>query len=219
MPSTFGTDAGKTALEASYERLLATAEGLSHMSPSMRERLDGEAIMHLAAMPLWKRAGVVLLHPTEPGGVSMRRVAELALKGGKRLGVAVLAGEPGEESTAEQTVDFIEVHSADEVDEPPAGHAALAATRAEGDTMGFTAHELLESLCLVPGLVFDAQGHRVQRDGDAYDRFLRFYPGHKLALVHSLQVSSNPLPVEAGEIALDYVVSDGAVWRCRRLGC
>ena len=75
--------------------------------------------------------------------------------------------------------------------------------------------DLLGSVCLVPGLVFDSAGHRIGYGGGYYDRFLQFYPGDKIALARSTQVSSNPLPTESCDVPVDFIVTDSCVWNCR----
>ena len=51
--------------------------------------------------------------------------------------------------------------------------------------------------------------------GGYYDRFLQFYPGDKIALARSTQVSSNPLPAESCDVPVDFIVTDSGVWHCR----
>lgn len=220
MASSYGTDAGITALEASYRRL-APLLNPARLSTRHKTRLDGEAIAHLKALRLWQRARVVLIHPSETNGVDMARVAQEAFAAKKRVGlsvVAVMADVLDTCGSAAPSVDFVEIFSADEVDQASDGQVpAVQEGRrcSEGDTSGFACKDLLESVCLVPGLVFDGEGHRIAEDDGAWDRFLAYYPGHKVALVHALQVSSNPLPVESGGVKVDYVVSDGCAWKCR----
>ncbi len=204
MPSSLGTDAGITALEASYRRL-APMLSPSRLSPRHKERLDDEAILHLTTMEIWSRAKVVLLHATEENGVDMKRVAQKAFDANKRVGLAV-SGSDG--------LDFVEIYGADGFESATVPEAN--ANAAEGDTTGFACDELIESLCLVPGLVFDGEGRRIASDASVWDRFLAFYPGNKVALAHALQISNNPLPVGDGNVRMDFVVSDGCVWRCRR---
>ncbi|SDC37696.1 5-formyltetrahydrofolate cyclo-ligase, partial [Parafannyhessea umbonata] len=72
------------------------------------------------------------------------------------------------------------------------------------------------SVCLVPGLVFDAEGHRIGYGAGYYDNFLAGYAGTKVGLARGIQISSNPLPHDDHDVAVDVIVSDGAIWRCRR---
>ena len=50
-----------------------------------------------------------------------------------------------------------------------------------------------------------------------YDEFLPYYPGDKVGLIRSVQVSSNPLPREEHDIPVDVLVTEGSIWYCRKL--
>ena len=211
MSSSYGTDASKTALEARYNAVMPAL-------PTSFAQAGGagakDALETLKSTELWARANVVLLPARGCDAVDMTRVASEALVAGKRVGLAVLAGEFGG-SDEDATVDFIEVMNLDEVATPPTNRVpSQSYGRSEGDTITFACDELLDSICVVPGLVFDARGYRVGSDKGAYDRFLAFYPGHKIALVSSMQIGNNPLPRAAGEVPVDYLMSEVGVWRC-----
>ena len=75
--------------------------------------------------------------------------------------------------------------------------------------------QLVGSVCLVPGLVFDGAGHRGGYGGGYYDRFLAFYPGDKIGLARTGMISSNPLPVEKGDVPVDFIATEFGVWSCR----
>ena len=50
-----------------------------------------------------------------------------------------------------------------------------------------------------------------------YDEFLAFYPGDKVGIVRSVQVSSNSLPHDDHDIPVDVLVTEGSIWQCRRI--
>lgn len=198
MASSNGADASKTALEASYLRALPT--------PVISSTTDNESALELLSkLDLWTRAQVVLLPVGDQGGISMTALAKRAFAAGKRVGLCL---------DCNGVADCIEIFSEAELDVTERTIPEASSCRAEGDTLDFNCSELVESLCIVPGLVFDGQGYRVGEDDDKLDGFLAFYPGHKLALVRSMQVSSNPLPHEGKAIAVDYLITENAVWRC-----
>ena len=76
--------------------------------------------------------------------------------------------------------------------------------------------DLEDSICLVPGLVFDAEGYRIGYGAGYYDNYLANYPGLKVGLVRALRISSNPLPHDDHDVPMDVLVSDGSVWVCDR---
>lgn len=62
------------------------------------------------------------------------------------------------------------------------------------------------ALVLVPGLAFDAQGHRCGYGGGFYDRFLAEHPTHPaLALCYGFQMLAH-IKTEAHDICVDHVL-------------
>ena len=63
-----------------------------------------------------------------------------------------------------------------------------------------------EALVLVPGLAFDAQGHRIGYGGGYYDRWLADHPGHPtVALLYEFQMVDK-LEAEEHDIAVDQLL-------------
>ena len=62
------------------------------------------------------------------------------------------------------------------------------------------------ALVLMPGLAFDAEGHRIGYGGGFYDKYLSAEPGHPtLALCYEFQMLPH-LETEAHDIPVDYVI-------------
>lgn len=199
MASSCGEDASKSALRESY---LAVRKGLS---PRFRMRLDGSIASNLRALPEYRRDTWLLAYVPFEDEIPTRKIVERAWADGKR--VALPRCVPGPTS-----LQFVEVSTLDGlragargVLEPAADEAAV-----------LTSEALADSVCLVPGLVFDAEGHRIGYGAGYYDNFLARYAGTKAGLARGMQISSNPLPHDDHDVAVDVIVSDGAIWRCRR---
>jgi 5-formyltetrahydrofolate cyclo-ligase len=66
------------------------------------------------------------------------------------------------------------------------------------------------SLVVVPGLAFDAAGHRVGYGAGYYDRFLPSVPGHvlRVAVGFDLQIVDEGVPHGAGDQPVDAVVTE-----------
>ena len=69
-------------------------------------------------------------------------------------------------------------------------------------------------LCLIPGLAFDLEGHRIGFGAGYYDRFLPLLkPGTpKMALAFDFQISPKPLPHEAHDVKLDFICTEKKVY-------
>lgn len=194
MASSCGQDAGKTAVRARY--LIARRAS----SARLRSAQDALVLGRLLALDVYREAPLLLTYVSVGSEVDTRALIAQALADGKR--VAVPRVVPGERRLA-----FCEVASPGElvpglrgIPEPPASARALSPLAMAG------------SVCVVPGLVFDAEGFRMGYGGGYYDAFLALYPGYKVGLARSWQVSGNPLPREAHDVPLDVVVTDAATF-------
>lgn len=128
------------------------------------------------------------------------------LLSGKRLALPYL-------DTRSSKMSFYEVTSLSDISR---GSRGLA--RPPYDNQGpLTNLDFVGSLCLVPGVTFDGEGYRVGYGAGYYDEFLAFYPGNKVGLVRSMQLTPYPLPRTEHDIAVDVLVSEGSIWHCRPL--
>ena len=199
MTSSYEENASKSALRSSYLELCRNfPEGLA-------AGVDRAVVRMLGMVREYREAGLVLAYVPFHEEMDTRPVIERALAQGKRVALPYL--QPRTSS-----LSFFEVASADGVElasrgmrVPPVGERPLEVG------------EMVGSVCLVPGLVFDGEGYRVGYGAGYYDEFLAFYPGEKIGLVRSMQVSSNPLPHDEHDVPVDVLVTEGSVWRCRRL--
>lgn len=198
LASSYGTDADKSSLRSNY---LAARRGVP-----ARTRVQSDASIEsaLRAFPLFAEAPLVLSYVSCGAEVGTHSLIERLLAEGR--GVAV----PRVDLSA-HVMAFHEISSLDElapgamrIPEPPADAPLLSEPA-----------QLVGSVCLVPGLVFDGAGHRVGYGGGYYDRFLAFYPGNKIGLARTTMLSSNPLPTDAHDVAVDFIATEGVVWSCR----
>lgn len=196
MASSQGTDADKSSLRSNY---LAARAGIPVAS---RRRSDDAIRTRLLSLPVVREATVVLTYVSVCAEVDTRVLIEELLDAGRA--VAVPLTDP-----AAHTMSFRRIASLDElcpgaygIPEPSDAAPALAI------------REMVGSVCLVPGLVFDGVGHRVGYGGGYYDRFLPFYPGWKVAPARTTQLSSNTLPTAAHDVPVDFIVTEATSWRC-----
>lgn len=197
MASSYGTDADKSSLRAGY---LSARRAIPAAS---RASSDAAIRRSLAGFALFSAAPLVLTYVSRGPEVDTRVIVRGLLSAGRR--VAVPRCDP-----SAHALDFCEIASLDELSrgfrgilEPPAEARALSTP------------ELVGSVCLVPGLVFDGDGRRVGYGGGYYDRFLAFYPGDKIGLARTTQLSSNPLPRGDLDVPVDFIATEAGVWSCR----
>ena len=198
MASSYGTDADKSSLRSNY----LTAR--RRIDPATKAALDVRIRGRLEGFEIYADAELVLAYVSYGNEVDTRFVIESALATGKRVAVPRV-------SPHKHKMDFFVISDMGDLTEGFKG--ILEPKRGLSSPLG--TEDLLGSVCLVPGLVFDSAGHRIGYGGGYYDRFLQFYPGDKIALARSMQVSSNPLPTESCDVPVDFIVTDSCVWNCR----
>lgn len=198
MASSCGTDADKSSLRSNY---LAARRRIDNATKAV---LDARILERLETFEIYREAPLVLAYVSYNNEVDTHSVIESAFKSGKRVAVPRV-------SARKKSMAFFEIKSLDDLAE---GYKGILEPR-EGLGAPMGTKDLCGSVCLVPGLVFDAQGHRIGYGGGYYDRFLQFYPGDKIALARGSQMSSNPLPAEPCDVPVDFIVSDLGIWSCR----
>ncbi|MDO4806180.1 MAG: 5-formyltetrahydrofolate cyclo-ligase [Coriobacteriales bacterium] len=200
MASSHGTDASKASLRNGYLSLCES------MPKEFSQRIDADVRKMFAMLDLYKESSLVLGYLSIHEEIDVLPILREALAAGKRVALPYL-------NPKTNALVFYEVDSLDHV---IAGSRGLSCPPAQ-DADPLCQKDFFGSLCLVPGLVFDGEGNRVGYGAGYYDAFLAYYPGDKVGLVRSVQVSSNPLPHEQGDIAVDVLVTEGSIWRCRKI--
>lgn len=71
------------------------------------------------------------------------------------------------------------------------------------------------SPCLVPGIAFDANGHRIGYGGGYFDRFLARHTGAKIGLAYEMQIAAD-LPHRAHDVPMDCIVTEERIYSVTR---
>ena len=200
MASSSGSDASKSSLRHSYLSLCKS------MPKDFSSRIDVSVRGMLSFLDCYRDADLILGYLPMHEEIDTLPLLENALREGKRVALPFFDAK-------EIKMYFYEIHSLDEITRGSRGLARPPRLRAvpleETDFFG--------SACFVPGLVFDGEGYRVGYGAGYYDEFLAFYPGNKIGITRSVQVSSNPLPHNDHDIPVDVLVTEGTIWRCRKI--
>lgn len=200
MASSYGSDASKSSLRSGYLSLC------KNMPKDFSTRVDTTIRAMFNNLDLYKQTDLVLGYLPLHEEIDTMPLLRDALSAGKRVALPVF-------DTKKNTLVFYEVESLDNLKR---GSRGLVCPPSES-AVALGEYDFLGSICLVPGLVFDGEGNRIGYGAGYYDEFLAFYPGHKIGLVRSVQVSSNPLPCGDHDIAVDVLVTEGSIWRCRAI--
>lgn len=157
----------KNAIREEYlERRLA-------MDPDLKSRLDGAICRQAVGMVGYRFADCVLMYSAVKGEIDVSEIALHAFSKGKKVAFPRCCPEKG-------TMDFHIVTSLDDlhpgtfgVPEPDASLPVFDPTSTEN------------SVCYVPGLVFDTNGYRVGYGKGYYDRYLSNFKGSIVGITYS----------------------------------
>lgn len=157
------------------------------------------AVRRLPDVPEFQRARSVLAFVSMAGEVDTHELIRAGLREGRRVCVPWFDRQRREYAT-------VEIRDFDRDLVP--GHYGILEPREK------RTEDRPCEVALVPGLAFDAKGHRLGRGKGYYDKLLAGYRGTKLALTFEVQVVAC-VPVWATDVAMDVVVTDQRVYRCR----
>lgn len=200
MASSYGSDAGKSSVRYNYLNLC------KNMPKDFTTRVDGSVRNMLGFLDYYRDTDLVLGYLPMHEEIDTTPLLRDAMKAGKRIALPLFDAK-------QIKMYFYEIKSFDEVSRGSRGLARPPRPSAKP----LEEKDFLGSVCLVPGLVFDGEGYRIGYGAGYYDEFLAYYPGDKVGLVRSVQVSTNPLPRTDHDIPVDVLVTEGSIWRCRQV--
>lgn len=198
MASSYGTDADKSALRNGY------VAARKRLSVEAAARSDAAIAERLFSFPIFCEAPLVLTYVSLACEIDTHAIIDRVLAEGRCVAVPLVDPRTRE-------LSFYRIEGRHQL---ALGYKGIAEPDPDACAR-LEERELFGSVCLVPGLVFDAQGHRIGYGGGFYDRFLWHYPGDKIALARTMQISSNPLPASRLDVPVDFIVSEHHVWACR----
>lgn len=198
MASSCGTDIDKATLRAHHAKLR------NSLDTPARQDSDAAIAANLFSMDVFNKAPLVLTYVSYRSEVDTRALICALLISGKR--VAVPRCEP-----KTHKMSFFEISGLGDLES--GAHGILEPKASLTDAV--TVPQMVGSVCLVPGLIFDGAGRRIGYGGGYYDRFLAFYPGEKIGLARGSQISGTDLPQGEYDVPLDHIVTENGAWSCR----
>lgn len=176
------------------ERRLAIPE-------AKKKELDRKIVQRIAASAQFQRASAVFLYAPVKGEINLLPLAHLAQKQGKKIAFPRCDTETEEMRFFELLPEKKLITGAYGIPEPPAD-APLCVP----DT---------HTLCVLPALSCDAEGHRLGYGKGYYDKYLQRFDGMTVCAVYG-GLLSRALPFEAHDIPAQYICTEDKFFRARK---
>lgn len=167
------------------------------LSGKWRRNADYSIARRLFESAVFEQCKTVFCYVSRSDEIDTRSIIEGALSLGKTVAVPRTVG-------SERRMEFIQIGGLHEL--KPGNFNILEPTEnveriQQGDN---------HTLCLIPALCTDKNGHRIGYGGGYYDRFLSNFPGESAVLVYSF-LSETQLPVEPYDIPVGWIVTETGI--------
>lgn len=188
----------KQELRARYKAVRTEIE------PRQRTRWDSAILKHLTALTAYQDCTTLLCYVPIPGEIDTVPVMEDAWSRGKQVAVPYCVPDT-------RIIEFYRIDSLDSLVEGAYGVREPDPDR-EVKLTGF-----MDSLCILPGLAFDAKGYRLGYGGGYYDRFLSgpYEGGQTVGLCYGI-CTVDRLARGAFDRSCDYLVTETGAKRIPR---
>ena len=167
------------------------------LSDSDWQTASKNAQLQLLSLEEFQRARSVALYYPAHRETDTMMVAKAALADGKKLFFPVVCGLE------------MEMHQVEDLEELKPGRFGIH------EPCRLENLSALPDLIVVPGVLFDLNGHRIGYGKGYYDRFLEKYNenGHLVGLCHDFQLVDDPIPADRHDIRMEVIVTDKRVIR------
>ncbi len=149
----------KQTLRQQYKKIRAHIENRSELNHTIFQKV--------IELQEYKQADLILAYVSLNDEVDTTAIIRHSFKMGKKVAVPKCEGN---------TITFYDIESLDDLAVGKYGILEPTTERMRCDFSG--------SICLVPGVAFDAQNNRIGYGAGFYDRFLQHYQGMKIGLAY-----------------------------------
>ncbi|MCI8590015.1 MAG: 5-formyltetrahydrofolate cyclo-ligase [Clostridiales bacterium] len=165
------------------------------MEPAVKEQRDQAMIKHLLASSYYQNCEKLLGYYPLPGEINLLPLFERARQEGKIVGLPVCS-----ETGMIKKLTFMRYSG-----KVKAGRYGIAVPEETEIVMPDA-----ETLCLVPGLAYRQDGHRLGYGGGYYDRFLCQFPGVSVGAFYRCCLDDD-LPIGPYDIPLEIIVTEDGI--------
>lgn len=200
----------ETAINPKAERRADAKELRNAMPAELRAQCSEEICKRVTGMASFGLCDVILCYSPIGSEVDVLAIARAALERGKTVGFPACDKASG-------SMEFYKVESLDELSEEGA-FGVKEPKKDESKLIVPTASTMI----VMPGLIFDRNGHRIGYGGGYYDKYIRRYPqlfrsSLTVGVTYSAFLSDTPIPYTDLDISVALVVTEKKVNFVRKI--
>ena len=160
-----------------------------------KKELDAAICRRLAATVSFRFADTVMLYSALPSEIDMTEIINLALSQGKRVLLPRCIPDT-------PLMNFHEVKSVTELTK-----GSFSIMEPSEDAPVCVPTEADKAICIIPGVLFDPNGHRVGYGKGYYDRYLSDKPVQKIGVVYD-DFILHDLPHGRYDLSVDLIITE-----------
>jgi len=149
----------------------------------------------------YRFADIILLYASKSFEVDTWKIAQRALKDGKRIAYPVCEPEK----------NLMTFHFVEKREDLIEGSFRILEPKTDLEKYDPIKQRSSLAICLVPAIVYDIKGYRIGYGKGYYDRYLSNFPGTKIGLIYSDFIFHEPLPHGKFDLAADVLISENGV--------
>jgi 5-formyltetrahydrofolate cyclo-ligase len=169
--------------------------------PEVKQKLDEQLCEKIINSQTYKSAEVVLTYIPKTEEVNIIKVAETALKDGKKLACPKC-------DTKSRTMVFKYIDSFDQLED-----SVFGLREPVSGCEVFVQDNVIDNkvICVVPAIVFDKKGFRIGYGGGYYDRYLSTFHGIKVGVSY-YDFIVNEAPHGKFDFAVDVLITERGIY-------
>ena len=166
----------------------------NQLTPEEKNSLSNKIFHHLIHSELFSQSDSIFTYISFENEVDTRNIIHYSLKKEKMIGIPKIS---------EDRISPIVFKGWDTLKK---GYSGILEPQ-NSDVFQFSNNTII----LIPGLVFDKNGHRLGYGKGFYDRFLKNHNEIKIGLSYSFQITDNIFP-QNHDIPMDYIITEKEIF-------
>ncbi|MCD6109245.1 5-formyltetrahydrofolate cyclo-ligase [bacterium] len=190
----------KTEVKTKEELRTEISKKKHQIPATKKEKFDNQIYKNITGLPEWKKAKKVFIYISMKDEVDTRALIKNYL--GKKIIIVPKSHTKFNKLTLHEIKSFDDTEKGSYSIMEPKSHTRI-----------ITPEEV--DLVIIPGIVFDKNGHRIGYGKGYYDRLTKHLTCHKIGLAYKVQIVNN-IPAQKHDVPVDTLVTEETVYRINK---